>query len=282
MNTTVAIGQEILKQLGYYTGKVDGDAGPKTMEALRLVNGNKGEVPVSEILKKPWSDERKLIAFVQSYATMLDLDAGEIDGLVGPQTLFVVSQLQELDRSGDFPAPWRDDQAAPDDRTKKLITVNPNNWPKMDEVSMTAFYGKVGTSQVTLDLPYPMRIAWDTTSTVGKITCHQKVHDSLGRVLAEGLKQYGNIKTLTELGLDLFGGCLNVRKQRGGTKWSIHAWGAALDIDPLNNQLKWGRDKATLDAPAYDLWWKLWEKEGWVSLGRVKNYDWMHVQAARL
>ncbi len=281
MNPTHAIGQEILKQLGYYTGRIDGEVGPATMRALAAVNGNKGEVPVHAILKEPWSDERKLVAFVQSYATMLDLDAGEVDGLVGPQTLFVVDQLEELVRTGKFPDPWRDDAKAPDARTKKLITVNPNGWPMMDEKSMFAFYGQVGSDQVTLELPYPMRLAWEEKHVVKALTCHRKVHDSMGRVLAGVLGQYG-AKAITELGLDLFGGCLNVRKQRGGSQWSIHAWGAALDIDPLRNQLKWGRDKATLDAAAYDTWWKLWEKEGWVSLGRNKNFDWMHVQAAKL
>lgn len=28
--------------------------------------------------------------------------------------------------------------------------------------------------------------------------------------------------------------------------------------------------------------WKCWEEEGWVSLGRQRNYDRMHVQAAKL
>ncbi len=31
----------------------------------------------------------------------------------------------------------------------------------------------------------------------------------------------------------------------------------------------------------YDAWWELWEKEGWINLGRTRNYDWMHVQATR-
>lgn len=34
--------------------------------------------------------------------------------------------------------------------------------------------------------------------------------------------------------------------------------------------------------PDYINWRECWEKEGWVSLGRQRNYDWMHVQAAKL
>ena len=77
------------------------------------------------------------------------------------------------------------------------------------------------------------------------------------------------------------GGCLNVRRMRGGTRWSTHSWGIAMDYDPEQNQWKWGRDRATLALPEYDAWWRLWEEEGWTSLGRTKNFDWMHVQAAK-
>jgi len=69
---------------------------------------------------------------------------------------------------------------------------------------------------------------------------------------------------------------------RGGNSWSMHSWGIAIDFDASRNQLRWGREKAVLAKPVYDAWWKAWEDEGWVSLGQERNYDWMHVQAARL
>jgi len=62
----------------------------------------------------------------------------------------------------------------------------------------------------------------------------------------------------------------------------MHAWGVALDFDPNRNQLNWGRDRASFSHPDYDNWWKCWEEEGWISLGRKRNFDWMHIQAARL
>jgi len=83
------------------------------------------------------------------------------------------------------------------------------------------------------------------------------------------------------LKLDLWGGCLNVRRMRGGRKYSTHSWGIAVDYDPLHNRLKWGRDKALFARPEYNKWWEFWEKEGWVSLGRTRNFDWMHIQAAK-
>ncbi|MCB1809828.1 MAG: M15 family peptidase, partial [Candidatus Competibacteraceae bacterium] len=69
---------------------------------------------------------------------------------------------------------------------------------------------------------------------------------------------------------------------RGGSNWSAHSWGIALDWDPEHNQLKWMHDQASLASSDYDDWWRFWEEEGWVSLGRSRNFDWMHVQAAKL
>jgi hypothetical protein len=50
----------------------------------------------------------------------------------------------------------------------------------------------------------------------------------------------------------------------------------------MHNKLQWGRDRAAFASAEYDAWWRTWEAEGWVSLGRTRNYDWMHVQAARV
>jgi hypothetical protein len=56
----------------------------------------------------------------------------------------------------------------------------------------------------------------------------------------------------------------------------------AIDHDPDNNQLNWSRNRATFARPEYEQWWQIWEEEGWVSLGRQRNFDWMHVQASKL
>lgn len=48
------------------------------------------------------------------------------------------------------------------------------------------------------------------------------------------------------------------------------------------NKLLWDRNRAGFAHPDYDAWWRCWEAEGWVSLGRARDFDWMHVQAARV
>lgn len=155
--------------------------------------------------------------------------------------------------------------------------VTSKKWPKPDYASMVAFYGEVGTNQTTLQLPYPMVLAWDQDTTVTKITCHNKCKDAFYNIFKKTLDHYG-IEQIKKLGLDQYGGCLNVRKMRGGSQWSTHAWGCAIDIDPDNNQLKWGKDKAKLAKPEYNQFWKFVEEEGGYSLGRKKNYDWMHTE----
>lgn len=154
------------------------------------------------------------------------------------------------------------------------------NWPT--EAECPKFYGTKGENQTQIALPYPMVLDWDKSATVRKITCHERVADSLRRIFQKTLDNYG-LERIHALALDQFGGCLNVRLKRGSkTSWSIHSWGCAVDIDPDRNQLRWGRDRAELAKPAYETFWKIVESEGAVSLGRVKNYDWMHFQFARL
>jgi hypothetical protein len=114
-----------------------------------------------------------------------------------------------------------------------------------------------------------------------RITCHEKVAKSLYTIFENTLKTYGE-KDISKLKLDVFGGGLNVRRMRGGSAWSIHSWGAAIDLDPDNNQLKWAKPKASFSKTEYSEFWKIVELEGWTSLGRQRNFDWMHFQAAYL
>ena len=156
-----------------------------------------------------------------------------------------------------------------------------NNWPKQDYKSMVAFYGPVGENMTQIQVPYPMKLAWDTNAVVKKISCNEKCSKSLFTIFEKTLKTYG-LKDIQKLRLDLFGGCANVRRMRGGSSWSIHSWGAAVDLDPDHNLLKWGKDKASFAKKEYDEFWKIVEGEGWTSLGRARNFDWMHFQAANL
>ena len=227
--------------------------------------------------------------WIQSRLTSHGFPVGPIDGVIGDKTTAAIKAFQS--RNGILPSgkadeatvaalrstsagpvvrPIGEDQPAP---TIKSV------WPRQADVS--AFYGAVGTSQTSIAIPFDMWLAWDKSVRVRKMTLHTKVAASAERVLqaVAGLYSAQERKTI---GLDLFGGSLNVRKMRGGSAWSMHSWGIAIDFDPERNQLKWGRDKARLAQSDAVPFFLEWEKEGWLSLGRARNFDWMHVQAARL
>ncbi len=128
-----------------------------------------------------------------------------------------------------------------------------------------------------IKLPYPMRIAWDISKTVNKVLVHKKASISLLMIFKEILDVYG-VDKIKELGIDLFGGCYNLRQMRGGTEWSVHSWALAIDIDPANNRLNENSSTANFAQPEYADMIAIFYKHGWYSLGTEKNYDWMHFQ----
>lgn len=266
----VRLVQEGLAKAGHAPGRIDGKLGENTYAAVETVLANRsGELPEEWT---DWSGRRKCVAYLQLLCKEQGIEVGKIDGLWGPQTEFAYDTLAHHREHGVFPKHHRDETP---------LDVNPNGWPTQDQSDLMGFYGEIGKNQTRLELPFPHRLSWDLRKTVNAFSCHEKVHDSAQRVLKRVLAHYGPGR-IKELRLDRWGGCLNVRKMRGGSQWSMHAWGIAIDYDTEFNRWKWGRDRATLARPEYDEWWRFWEEEGWVSLGRTKNYDWMHVQAAKL
>jgi hypothetical protein len=80
----------------------------------------------------------------------------------------------------------------------------------------------------------------------------------------------------------MFGGCLNVRKMRGGSSWSQHAWGIAVDIDPERNALHTTWKNAQMSKPEYEKFVQFWYDEGAINLGVERDFDPMHFQFSRL
>lgn len=215
----------------------------------------------------------------------LGLYWGKIDGIAGSKTENAVKKFQRMNPplvvDGDpgpktlaklFHKPFgeRDSDTKP---------AGKGNFPRQRDVR--SFYGNVGTNQTKIILPYRMKIAWDTSKSIGKFTCHKKVAEPMQAIFEDALEHYG-LDEIQRLGLDLFGGCLNVRKMRGGSRYSMHSWGIAVDLDPARNQLRWNHTRASFAKPEYKAFWNIVEKHGAISLGRERDFDWMHFQFARL
>ena len=232
--------------------------------------------------------------WVQSRLTAHGFPVGPIDGVIGSDTVSAIKQFQRrrgLEVTGKADGttvsllrtpssavlpeklagvPNRDEEAAEGPDTQ---------WPRQRDCM--AFYGAVGTNQTQIEIPYDMYLAWDKAKRVRRMTLHKKVAESATRVF-EVIAQTYSDKERVALGLDIFGGSLNVRRMRGGSAYSMHSWGIAIDFDPERNQLNWKHPVARLSHPDAVPFWEAWEAENWLSLGRARNFDWMHIQAARL
>ena len=129
----------------------------------------------------------------------------------------------------------------------------------------------------TILLPYPMKLAWDLDTKVSKMRCHKLASEAFLNVFNDLLAHYG-MNEIERLGIDLFGGCFNYRKMRGGTSWSKHAWGIAIDLDPARNKLKETAKTARFARPEYQPMIDIFYRHGFISLGIEENRDFMHFE----
>ena len=259
--------QQLLAKANYYSGAIDGDPGPATWRGIQTVERNAGGWP------RNWSDRRRMIAAGQTILAAMGYEPGAIDGLWGHNTREALTTFQTEHITGNRPVIER----TPEREAPKQSVV----WPR--QADMPRVFGPPGSSDATAgqcNLPFPFIIAWNTSQRVSRFACHRLVAGAFTRVFADAARHYGEAE-FRRLRLDRFGGCFNNRAMRGGTRPSTHAFGVAVDLDPENNQLRWGRDRATFARPEYEPFWRIVESEGLVSLGRVANFDWMHFQAAR-
>jgi hypothetical protein len=234
----------------------------------------------------------KFIYWLQSRLTAHGFPVGSIDGVMGDITTSAVKMFQShknlvvtgtatqdtimaLRRSSSS-----DEKEFDRDMVSPIGVGKPNIlFPHQNNVKI--YYGEVGTNQTPIEPVWPMRLAWDKRKYISKMTLHKKVAPSALRAMRNVFDHY-KIDGVRRLGLDLFGGSLNVRRMRGGSRYSMHSWGIAIDFDPERNRLRWSKPKARLSQKDVRAFWECWEDEGWTSLGRRRDYDWMHVQAAHI
>lgn len=168
----------------------------------------------------------------------------------------------------------------------------------LSQARIAELYGKPGdlSNLVTVELPYSYLLDWDLTKSVKRITCHRLIADRWIEAEKEVLEVYGQAK-ITELGIDQYGGCFIYRPQRGyetqfaaaiergdieeAQKYlSKHAWGVAFDKDPNRNTLRETKRTARFARDEYKDMLDIYYKHGFLSYGREKDFDWMHIETA--
>jgi hypothetical protein len=266
--------QRLLAAANYYNGGIDGDLGEKSLLAIStLLKRHAGMI---ETNADRWSAKRRAIGAAQLILHFAGYEPGSIDGYAGVNTL-------EAFRAWNYYQVHRKHEEI--DRTPKPnVPAVQSTFPS--QAGCNAFYGVPGSSTLIsqlamYDLPLPMRIDYNLSQKSTRVQLHKKCGDSAMSAMREIVKHYGE-KEWRRLGLDRNAGTYNHRKMRGGSSWSMHAYGCAWDFYAGPNGLRVPAPKALFSGADYVAFFNIWEAHGWTSLGRAINRDWMHVQAASL
>jgi hypothetical protein len=152
----------------------------------------------------------------------------------------------------------------------RSLMPRPNPWPKADQRSLTGFYGQPGDERQLTNLDvYDLGLEY-SAKRIRTVRVNQACAESLRRVLvAIAESEHHDI-------LKLYAGVYNNRPMRGGSLPSLHARGAAIDLDPGTNGLHtpWPT-RATMPLGVMECF----AREGWLAAGAFWGRDAMHFQA---
>lgn len=163
---------------------------------------------------------------------------------------------------------WGPKSIAMCQRYLRGLMPNPNPWPKSDQASLTRFYGIAGDESQLVNLPAPVPMFYEG-KRIKTIRVHRRCADSLARALT-------NAYLVAPKVVEIYDGCYANRPMRGGTTPSMHARGAAIDLDagPNGNHVSWPV-AATMPLEVMECF----AREGWLSAGAFWGRDAMHQQA---
>src|SRR5215217_6784277 len=122
------------------------------------------------------------------------------------------------------------------DSNPSLATVL-NRWPKDNQEALIEFYGDPGAkaceAQLVSVVP-PFRMTYEG-KPINSIKFHKKAAGALLAALNEIWEAYGKDQSKIDgAGISRFDGAYNPRFIRGSTtKWSNHAYGAAIDLNAM-------------------------------------------------
>lgn len=155
--------------------------------------------------------------------------------------------------------------------------VLPMKWPKDNQADLLAFYGTPGpdVERQLVNVVPPFQMYYDGTP-ISRIRFHRKAAGALTAALQEIWDYYGHDqKVIDALGISKYAGAYNPRKVRGSkTKWSNHAYGAAIDLNASENGF--GAGHGTMPQPVINAFKRQGFRWGGDYRGRT---DPMHFEA---
>ncbi len=147
--------------------------------------------------------------------------------------------------------------------------------------SNASIYGVFGDENSLVSVRVPDGYSLDYEgSRVKTIRIHKFLADRLEAILKDTIAEYGENIAQMAPGLCNYSGSYNARKTTGGGTYSIHGYGAAIDMDAEYNTYSMSHTRARLARAEYEAYWSIVRKHGGYSLGKRSDCDWMHYQFA--
>ena len=153
--------------------------------------------------------------------------------------------------------------------SKLMPSISP--WPKTSSRLLAQFYGSAGDESNLVNLPVTgLKVKYDG-QTVRTVRCNSRVSESLGRIIKELSIHHPEV-------LADYNGCFNFRRMRGGSSYSLHAYGAAIDFmaGSNGNRTSWP-SSASMPITVMEIF----AREGWLPAGAFWSRDAMHFQATQ-
>lgn len=166
---------------------------------------------------------------------------------------------------------WGPRSIAACQRHLRALMPKDANWPSQSQAALQGFYGSPGDESKLVRMALPAGTLYDG-KPVTSTRVHARCAESLSRVL-QAIASSPQRDILKE-----FAGVFNNRPMRGGSLPSLHARGAAIDLDPDTNRLSQSWPvSATMPLEVMEHF----AAEGWVGLGWLIGRDSMHFQATK-
>jgi hypothetical protein len=128
-----------------------------------------------------------------------------------------------------------------------------SRWPADNQAALLKFYGTPGpeVERQLVNVVPPFQMYYDG-KPVRQIKFHKKAATALSAALNEIWEHYGrDQKKIDALGISKYAGAYNPRFIRGSTtKWSNHAYGAAIDLNAEDNGF--GKGHGNIPQPVID------------------------------